>query len=459
MLAAMMLLAGLNDWVPARWISGDPATLQLLEGTPVNCILLEPKHWSSPFSTKAASQNVVVLGVINPGGDTLQFVRTAKEQGLNGIVLEGDFPQGEPASARKAGAGLTFIEMPGRRGTAFDSDAPILATYQGVWPGIAAVDEKDKDKAHAMPSGGPWIDTNTGFLRYAHAMNHAEFWMGVKPPPKQVLTLDKYFTAIGDASMVGARWVVSLDDDFSKRLIQRDANAIRDWKRIGQHLRFYEELRKDRNMPVYGLMAVIQDASTGALLSGSVLDMIAVKHTPIRPVPAARLSMPNLANAIMTLNLDPTGLTDKQKEVLKEFTRTGGTVLNGPPDWKMPATSKNQLTVDEEDVKKLDEIWKEMNTMISRGRNMGVRLFNVSSMLSFLQANTDGKRAVLQLVNYSGYPVENVTAHVLGRYKKATLYVPESKPKSIEPYDVEEGVATGLDIETVPAFATLVLEQ
>jgi hypothetical protein len=456
MLAAALVVATLANWVPARWATNDPASLDLITGTPVNCLLLEQKLWSSPFSNKASSMNIAVLGVVRPGSDVGQSVRTAKEQGLQGIVLEGDFDSADTANARKAAVDLSVIEMPSRRSLRFDSSDRILATGQGVWPGIQVVDEKDK--AHAMPSGGPWIDTNTGFLRYARAMHRGEFWMGVTPPPKQVYPLDRYLMVIGDAAMVGARWVVALDEDFSKRLQARDANAIRDWKRIGQHLKFFEDHRADRDLPIYGQMALIQDAVSGALLSGSVLDMIAVKHTPVRPVPGSRLSPQTLDKATMALNVDPASLTPQQSEVLKNFTRGGGTVLNGPPEWKMPATSKNQLTVDEADVKKLDDIWKDVNNMINR-RNLGVRLFNVSSMLSFLQSSADSKRAVLQLVNYSGYPVENVTAHVLGRFKKATIYLPEGATKSVETYDVEEGVATGLDIATVPAFARIVLEH
>jgi hypothetical protein len=122
----------------------------------------------------------------------------------------------------------------------------------------------------------------------------------------------------------------------------------------------------------------------------------------------------------------------------------------------MPAESKNQITVDEADVEKLDQIWKEMNSMINR-RNMGVRLFNVSSMLSYLQA--EGSKAVLHLVNYSGYPVENVTAHVLGKWKKAWLEAPGAARKAIEPYEIEEGDGVGLDIDIVPASAIVTLEK
>ena len=52
--------------------------------------------------------------------------------------------------------------------------------------------------------------------------------------------------------------------------------------------------------------------------------------------------------------------------------------------------------------------------MIGR-RNLGVRLFNVSSMLSNLLASPDGKSAIVHLVNYSDYPVENVDRALPGR--------------------------------------------
>ncbi|MCC6344327.1 MAG: hypothetical protein IT166_19155 [Bryobacterales bacterium] len=458
MLAALLMVAALTDWAPARWSSNDPSSLSLLQGTPVNCLLMEQKLWSGPFVKKAAERNVAVLGLLHPGGDTAQSVRTAREQGLQGVVLEGDFAEPDADAARKSAssANLALVELPSRRDVRFGSGSPILGSYQGVFPGILPVDEKDK--AHAMPSGGPWIDTNAGFLRYARALHKGEFWVAVKPPENQVLKVDRYLQAIGDAAMLGARWVVSLDGDFTRRLLAGDPKAVADWKKIGQYMRFYEDLKGYRDLPSHGKLAVLQDASSGALLSGGVLDMIAVKHTPVRPVPGSILSAATLDRASMAVNVDPESLTPAGKEVLKEFTRHGGTVLNGPPGWKMPSADGNRITMDKDDVAKLDEIWKEVNTMIDR-RNLGVRLFNVSSMLSYLQAARDGKVAVLHLLNFSDYPVENVTAHVLGKFRRAWLLTPEGGKKALEPYEVEEGPATGLDIDLVHVAAAVVLEQ
>ena len=47
--------------------------------------------------------------------------------------------------------------------------------------------------------------------------------------------------AIGDAAMVGARWILALDRDFTRRLLAGEEKAVKDWKRIGKHLAFYEQ--------------------------------------------------------------------------------------------------------------------------------------------------------------------------------------------------------------------------
>src|SRR5437868_4613020 len=117
--------------------------------------------------------------------------------------------------------------------------------------------------------------------------------------------------------MAGARWVAALDEDCSPRSLSADTTPVGDWKRLCRQIKFYEDLRPYRDLPPFAQMAVVQDASSGALLSGSVLDMIAVKHTPVRPVPGVRLSAQTLEKAEMAVNVDPESLTPQQKEVLK----------------------------------------------------------------------------------------------------------------------------------------------
>src|SRR5437879_2689693 len=109
MLFALFLLAGLTDWVPMRWISADPKSLDLLKGTPINCVLLDQQDVTPQFAKAAAGAGVSTLGVIHPGGNAIGEVRRAIDAKLAGVVLEGDF---EAASAERIRSTLTDSRVP-----------------------------------------------------------------------------------------------------------------------------------------------------------------------------------------------------------------------------------------------------------------------------------------------------------------------------------------------------------
>jgi hypothetical protein len=374
-------------------------------------------------------------------------LRQAKEAALllDGLVLEGDFP-------RETEAPPGSILLSARDRMPLNSSTAIVGTWQGVWPGVRPAE----DGAHAAASGAPWIDTNTGFLRYARAATAASVWIAVRPPAGQELAVGRYLHAIGDAAMTGSRWVLDLEPAFWERLFARQDTALKDWARILETLRFYESHPEWRTMQSGGQLALVEDAASGALLSGGVLDMIAVKHTPVRPVPPFRMSQGAFAPVRMAVNVDPESLTGEQKELLKRFTAAGGTLLNGPPGWKFPDLKPGQITLEKADLDRIEQIWKEMNSMIGR-RNLGARLFNVASMLSNLIESGDGKRAVLHLVNYSDYDVENITVHLLGQFRSARLLRPGKPPLELERYAVEDG--TGIDIASMGVVAAVELER
>jgi len=53
MLLALLLIASVGNWTPARWSSADPETLPLLRETPINCVLMERDNWSAEFAKSA----------------------------------------------------------------------------------------------------------------------------------------------------------------------------------------------------------------------------------------------------------------------------------------------------------------------------------------------------------------------------------------------------------------------
>ena len=455
-LAALPLFASApppSAWIPARWHSTRPNTLDLLSGTPINCLLLD--SYTAEFVSRAAQRGIVTLAVFKPGADPADAARKAVVAGLQGIVLEGDFPAGTAARVRDALADThaIVIELTSRAHMPLGGPDPIIGTYQGVWPGIQVL---ANGAAKAAPSGSPWIDTNTGFIRAVRAWGPASVWLGYLPPAHSVITGERYLEAISDAGMAGARWIVALDDDFRARLEGGDPATLKDWHAMAQVLEFFETHPEWRTLGCYGKLAIVED-STDALLSGGILDMIAAKHTPARAIPGQRLTAESLRGANMAVNVDPDGLTAGQRQVLKDFTRAGGTLLTAPPGWKgQSALGPDQITLNAAELDRLNDIWHDVQTMIGR-KNLGARLFNVSSMLSNVLATEDGKQLVVEMVNYSAYPIENVTVQVLGTFRHARLLAPGGAQKDLEVYTTDEG-GTGVDIERVSACAAVRLD-
>ena len=164
-LAAVLMLASCcwgaepADWVPVRWPWTDARTLGLLNGTPVNCLLLEWKAAAATdigaFALEAKARGIATLAVVRTGGDAVAAAKT----GLSGIVLEGDFTAHLPPN-------VPVVSLTSRARMDLAGSAAVIGTDQGVWPGVRV-----GEQAHAGPTGGTWIDTNAGFFhaqQYGH---------------------------------------------------------------------------------------------------------------------------------------------------------------------------------------------------------------------------------------------------------------------------------------------------
>jgi hypothetical protein len=159
----------------------------------------------------------------------------------------------------------------------------------------------------------------------------------------------------------------------------------------------------------------------------------------------------------MAVNVDADALTPEQRKILTDFTHAGATVLTAPPGWKgQSALQSDQITLDKAELDRLNDIWHDVQTMIGH-KNLGARLFNVSSMLSNVLATADGKQVVVELVNYSAYPIDSVTVQVIGAFKHARLLTPEGIEKNLEVYTSDEG-GTAVDIDRVTACASVRLD-
>jgi hypothetical protein len=452
MLLGLMLLAGMPDWVPARWHSTAPETLELLSGTPINCLLLDAPPGDPAFARRASAQGVATLAVLHPRDDLLSAAERAVASHMNGIVLEGDFDK-QAALRVRTRVSLPVIELPGRHHIRLDDAEPVTGTWEGLWPGI----EIEHGGAKLTgPTASPWIDTNSGFLSFFRAATGAVIWVGVSPPAGKVFPADRYLQAVGDSAIAGARWIVSLDKDLERRLLAREPAAVRVWQGISAYLRYFEEHKEWRGYNPYSRLALVEDEDNGGLLSAGLLDMISFQHTPVRVIPRRRLNEQQLRGVGIVLNVDAAPVTPQEARSLDAFTKAGGTLLAPPPGWKFPAIPENQITPGRRQLEQLEPMWEVAYRATAR-KNFGVRLFNVASSVAALRANPEETSLLIHILNFTDFAGESITIHALGKWKQARLYSPEAAVKPLEVYEIPEG--TGIDVNRIPVFATIRLDK
>ena len=452
MLLFLLLLAAAPDWVPARWHSTDPKSIELLAGTPVNCLLLDEAQWDAGFLREAKQHGVATLGILHPGGDLAAAAGRAASLHMSGIVLEGDFDE---ASARGLRDRFHFpvIELPDRHHLRLDGAGGVTGTSEALWPGIEI---EHGGSTLTGPTSSPWIDTNSGFLDFFHAATDAALWVAVNPPPGKIYPADRYLQAVGDAAIAGAHWIVSLDQDLERRLLAREPAAVRTWQRIGAYLRYFVEHKEWRAYQSYSRLALVEDTDNGGLLSAGFMDMISFQHTPVRVIPRRRLSADRLDGVRIVLNMDAAPENPQEARVLEKFTREGGTLLTPPAGWKFPSLSDTQMTPTRRQLEDLEPAWEVAYKATVR-KNFGVRLFNVASTLAALLADQDEHSLLIHLLNFTDFAGESITLHALGNWKRARLYSPETPVKELEVYSLPDG--TGIDVERIPIFATIRLDR
>jgi hypothetical protein len=384
-LAAAALAGFLPACVPARWFSGDPKSLDLLTGSPISCLLVEPRHWTPQLVAEAHRRGLKMLAT------------TADHPDADALVYEG-----YPPPSWQPPAGKPVVILASREHVR--ASAAIAGTNQGLWPGI-----RIDDKVIATPTTAPWIDTNLGFLRYLAAQHPETLWIANRPPPGNTITLRGYEKALVDAALAGARWVITVRDDFATRLLAGDRETRREWEDLMKLDRFIESQPRLRNLVTYSKIGVSVNRETGAFVSGGVLDMIGAQHIPF-----------HLAGSGATFQL------------FFDFADNGIV--------KFPQTSLGRISMRPGDADQLEVLYRRVQVTVG-STNYGLRVFNGVGLLSTAATLPEHDGVVVFLANYTDYPAEDITLHVLGNWKKATLETPDAGSQELTIYAVKESTA------------------
>ena len=421
--------------VLARWY--EPATLNLLEDTPANCLLVT---WSAPsdaaleaeqhqlvkvYAEAAHKRGLVVLPLIYAAGDASKIAEEAARAALDGLVLEGEFPLEFSAVLRKAAGSMLVIEIANDAASSRWKPATIIAVA-GVAPGGRNLSDMG---IRGAPSSEPWIESNIWLVR-SFGLNSPSRPIWISSQLENSSAID-YARAVADASAPGGRWIVPLDDDLRAKLRARNASALETWRRLSSYMKFAESHAASRAFAPYGNVGIVIDptsASPDAI--DEYLNLTVRRQVPYQLVLRSALDTAVAKFRVLVVTeLDPPSVAEHK--VLQGFVENGGLVIAGPswggapktePFAEIPAGKGRVVVYKDPDPQAVAHDLKELLS----DDELGVVPFNVPSVITFASGGGPGQPLLVQLVNYFDHPVEAITLRVAGKFRSARLETPEN---------------------------------
>jgi len=458
-----------TKWVPMKWPCGpleiarrsksrsfnadlkdtleaweQPSALELLKGTPVNCLVVD---WANGRPEDSAQQQA-----LKP------LLEAGRQLGIN-FVGKVALKEGTGASVAAArAAGLSAVMLRDASGQSFDLPAilqlpsekvsgetasTIFCTSENVWPGVN-LETMEGDNAAAGATANPWVNSNAWFSMLAGVLAPGKtLWLDFDPPDSSsVVHPANYGLAIADSRTYGSQWVISLDDKLRAALPRGDSQAKGVWEKLCEVLAFFESHKEWEAFKSEGILGVISDfRGDNAYLSGEVLNLLNRRHVQFqilersKPLPAADQDLKAL------LWLDKEEPTADQHSQLLAFARQGGLLIAaeywGPPEVKptkgdaslhydMYNLGTGQIAVAEEGFQAPDQVAVDTHMLLSR-RNDLVRLYNPALVNCHSSIDPVHKKRLVQLVNYSVKPADSVTLWVNDQVGSARLWKPGAK--------------------------------
>jgi len=422
----------------ARWY--EPATLDLLEGSPANCLLVT---WSAPadaaveteqqqlvkvYAEAAHKRGLAVLGLVYAAGDGSKIAADAVRAGLDGLVLEGEFAAEFPVALRKAASSMLVIEIAKNAAPWRWKPAPIVAVA-GVAPSGRNLTEMG---IRGAPSSEPWIQSNMWLARSFNLDSAAQPWRPVWISSQlENPSATDYARAVGDAAAAGGRWIVSLDDVLRARLRARDGSALETWRRLSSYMKFAESHAGWRALAPYGNVGIVLDSTSAKQdLNDEYLNLVTRRQVPYHLVARSALNAAAVAKfrALLATELDPPSAAERK--LLQDFAESGGLVIAGPswggapktePFAEVPAGKGRVVVYKDPDP---GAVARDLKELLSDDE-LGIVPFNVPSVIMFASGGGPGQPLLVQLLNYFDHPVEAITLRVAGKFRSARLETPE----------------------------------
>jgi len=420
-----------------RWPAGwrDPSRLELLEGTPINCLLLAAE------------------------GEQLQAIREqAGKRGLTCLTVVGsDAPAASPQ-----------IRIHPRSTLDWRTADPVLAVSECVWPAVAG----GSGGAQAGPTGVPWVDSNGWFVQLARTLRPRQvLWLVFEPPEKVLLRPEAYALAVADCETYGGRWVIALD-----AVAESDPARARGLlAAAGRAVRFFMQHARWRTFVPHAAVGILSDFS-GANRDPSyeLLNLLARRPLPFRILENARGAALPLEGLKAVIYADQQPPEAPLRERLLAFARAGGLLVTGP-QWGAregaPApgdvyerftvwrTGKGRLAIAKEELSDPYLAALDVHLLLGHEHDL-LRLWNGGSLnVYYTSSPAAGRSGLLQLVNYTTRRAAHpVTVGLAQPYKKARFWdLGADSPRPLEIQAAARGIE--LPLPEFSVYAAIELEE
>jgi hypothetical protein len=453
-----------------RWI--EPAALEILKDTPINCLVLnwaaglpeDRQQWKAagPLLAAARQRNLSVIGWVEGSADAAAAIASAKSAGLAAVAIKGF----------KGNSDFTVIPWSERASANLDAKAPVLPVTDNAWPGILG---QQGGGSNAGPTGTPWVESNGWYVQLAQARTEVPVWLMFNPPAQgNVVRGPSYSSAVLDAESWGGRWVLSLDNNLRAALLKGDAAARQTLGGISSVIRFYEKHREWKTYRPAGVAGVISDfAGENFDMSGEILKLSLRRGLLSRPLWKSRLtaqSFTGLKGLVYTDKQPPSA--DLRKRMMA-FVEQGGFLASGPrwgpegktagahPRFDVRALGKGRLAIAKEELVDPYQAAVDIQGIFSRANDL-VRMFNGTAAGGVnYTTSPDGKKALVQVLNYSGGGrgggAANVTLWMRRGYRSARLWsVAGTEAAPLKAVSADGGYEYHIDL--MPSFAAIEFE-
>jgi hypothetical protein len=451
-----------------------PAALDLLKGTPINCLVVEwagglpedsaQQQTLSPLIEAGRQRGINFVGKIATGGGAAAAVAAARAAGLPAVMLAQ--PPGQSFD-------LPVIRQFPRDKVAWQSTASIFSSSGNDWPGLKLATMQG-DTAIAGPTGVPWVDSNAWFSLLSSQLAPGKIcWLDIAPPDAPDLTHpSNYALAVADSAAYGHRWIISLDDNVRTALLKGDSPAASVWNKTYETLSFFESHREWAEYQSQGTLAVISDfRGENDSLSEETLNLLNRRRVQFRVMERSRAFATYAPGLKAILWLDKDTPSAAQLANLLGFVRRGGLLIApaywGPSgvipkkrdpslDYNMYNVGQGQIAVTTEGFQDPFQVAVDAHLLVSR-RNDLVRLYNPATANCHASFDPVHKKQLVQVLNYSSEPASFVTLWISARARSARLWSPE-KRDSVSIPGVSAAPGTEFSLPTIAVNCAIEME-